>query len=205
MLSCVYFISFSLLFSSVAQSGITSQTPRDVPPVVGTAVATGDDENVRIKLTCPRVVWRVARPVVPKSDRPELQVDVKNDTRTLVLGDAGASADSRVVDLAGVELTNDDIRQRLKTDTPVLVSVSGKMVEPLYLQLTKPDALIILLGDRDGVPASTLLPSAAPRPAPTPVSPLVFDDHPRWRSVLLRRDHHRPRGRLRGVLGIGER
>jgi hypothetical protein len=142
---------------------------------------------------------------MPEAERPELRVDVKNDTRTLEIGGSSAQAESRVVDLAGVELSHGDIRERLKNDTPVLVSVSGKMVEPLYLQLTKPDALIILLGDRDSAAAPTLLPRAAPQPTPSGVSPLVFDDRPRWRSVLLRRDHHRPRGRLREVLGIGER
>jgi hypothetical protein len=149
-------------------------------------------------------VWRFARKVAPKTEQPELRVDVKNDTRTLVLGGPGAPAESRVVNVAGHDLSNDDILKRLKTDTPVLVSVSGKMVEPLYLQLTKPDALIILLGEKDGVPAPTLLPSAAPKMVPSGVSPLVFDNRPRWRSVLLRRDH-RPRGKLREALGIGER
>ena len=205
MTSCFALSSFVLLFGSVGHADHLILTPRDVPPVVGTAVASGDDEHLRIKLTCPRAVWRVARQVVPESERPELRVDVKNDTRTLVLGGPGAPAESRVVNLAGHDLSNDDILQRLKTDTPVLVSVSGKMVEPLYLQLTKPDALIILLGARDGVPAPTLLPSAALRPVTSGVTPLVFDDRPRWRSVLLRGDRHRPRGKLREVLGIGER
>jgi hypothetical protein len=204
MLSWFVFSSSVLVFGSVADADGSVLTPRDVPPVVGTAVANGDDDNLRIRLTCPRVVWRVAKRVVPESERPELWVDVKNDTRTLVIGGPGAPTESRVVDLAGQELSNDVILERLKTDTPVLVSVSGKMVEPLYLQLTKPEALIILLGDRDGITAPTLLPSAAPRPASAAVSPLVFDDRPRWRSVLLR-SHYRPRGKLRDALGIGDR
>ena len=205
MMSCFAPCSFVLLFCSVGPADDSIMTPRDVPPVVGTAIASGDEAALQIKLTCPRATWRVTGNVVPKSQWPELRVEVENDTRTLLLGGPGALAESRVVDLQGNDLSNGDILQRLQTDTPVLVSVSGKMVEPLYLQLTKPDALIILLGARDGVPAPTLLPSAVPRPTSSGVVPVVYDERPRWRSVLLRGDHHRPRGKLREVLGIGER
>ena len=205
MISCFAPCSVVVLLGSLGHADNSTLTPRDVPPVVGTAIASGDEGNLQIRLTCPRVQWRVAGRAVPKSQWPELRVDVENDTRILVLGGQSALDESRVVDLEGNDLSNQDILTRLQNNTPVLVSVSGKMVEPLYLQLTKPDALIILLGARDGVPAPTLLPSAAPRPTASGVVPAIYDERPRWRSVLLRGDHHRPRGTLREVLGVGER
>lgn len=42
---------------------------------------------------------------------------------------------------------------------PVLVSVSGEMPDAYFLQLTKPDALILILGPRDGYPAPEFLPA----------------------------------------------
>ena len=48
---------------------------------------------------------------------------------------------------------------RLAKETPVLVSVTGEMPDAYYLQLTNPDALIVILGPRDGFPAPELLPA----------------------------------------------
>jgi hypothetical protein len=123
--------------------------------------------------------------------------------RTLTLGGPSALAESRVVDLSGNELTEDEIRNRMETETAVLVSVSGRMVDPYYLQLAKPDTLVVLLGPRDGVPAPTLLPANGGNASPSGVVPAVYDERPRWKSVLIR-NGIRPRGRIREALGFGE-
>lgn len=67
------------------------------------------------------------------------------------------SAQNRVLDLKGRRLGRDEAVQRLNAKTPVLVSVSGQMLDPFYLQCTKPDTLIVVLGI-PSYPAPELLP-----------------------------------------------
>jgi len=61
--------------------------------------------------------------------------------------------------LQGNELNRDQVVKRLEKETAVLVSVSGRMPDAYYLQLTNPDALVVILGPRDGAPAPGLLPA----------------------------------------------
>jgi len=75
-----------------------------------------------------------------------------------LFGGSSQIPDSRVVDNAGNELTKNSVLERLQNPTAVLVSVSGKKVDPYYLQLVKDDAIIIMLGRRDGKGDSELLP-----------------------------------------------
>lgn len=187
---------------SVSRADMSVALPQDVPPVVGTAVATGDTNELKIKLTCPRAKWRVVGHVVPKSQWPELHVEMESTVRTLTLGGPSALAESRVVDLSGNNLDAEDILDRMESETPVLVSVSGKMVDPYYLQLAKPDTLVVLLGARDGVPVPTLLPTNEGSTSQSGVVPAVYDERPRWKSVLIR-DRIRPKGRVREFLGFG--
>jgi hypothetical protein len=56
---------------------------------------------------------------------------------------------SRVVTLQGNDLSRDQVLERLKKETPVLLSVTGRMPDAHYLQLTKEDSLIVILGPRD--------------------------------------------------------
>lgn len=65
----------------------------------------------------------------------------------------------------GPPLTRAEAIERLALATPVLVTVSGEMPEPYFLQLTRPDALIAILGPRDGSPAPELLPAAKMPPS----------------------------------------
>lgn len=192
---------FAALACSTTRAEVSVALPQDVPPVVGTAVATGDASEVKIQLRCPRAKWRVVGDIVPKSQWPELRVEMEHTTRTLTLGGPSALAESRVVDVSGKGLTAEEILDRMASETPVLVSVSGKMVDPYYLQLAKSDTLVVLLGPRDGVPAPTLLPANGESSSPSGVVPAVYDERPRWKSVLIR-DRIRPKGRIREFLGF---
>jgi len=143
-----------------------SNLPMDVPPVLGKAVVSVPKEHRTdvewtIRLTVPKVTWDVIGEMVPKRQWPELKVDVEETTLTLNMGGPFQLAPSRVVDMKGKVLTQAQTAKRLKTETPVLVSVSGRMPDAYYLQLTKSDALIVILGPRDGCPAPKLLPSRA--------------------------------------------
>lgn len=196
----VVLCALGMWYCSVGQASAALPAPQDVPPVVGTAIASSHNDGLRIKLTCPRVRWRVVGNMVPKTQWPALQVDTTNDIRTIEMGGPSALAESRVVDVQGNELNQEETLERLHAETPVLVSVSGKMVDPYYLQLTQPDTVVILLGPRDKQPATALLPSRAPQSTTVRYPPTVYEEVPRWRSVLIRGG-----SRIRGVLGVGER
>jgi hypothetical protein len=138
--------------------------PKDVPPVVATAVVSdrgnnGEHSEWAIRLTVPRIAWEVVGEVVPRKEWPELKAEVAKGTLTLRMGGPSALAPSRVVDLHGKDLSREQIIKRLERESPVLVSLSGRTVDPYFLTLTKADALIVILGPRDGYPAPELLPA----------------------------------------------
>jgi hypothetical protein len=138
--------------------------PEQVPPVLGMALVSepggaGVDAEWQIRLTVPKVVWEVVGEVVPKEQWPELKAKVEQATLTLRMGGPSALAPSRIVDLQGQELDRNQVLERLEQETPVLVSLSGQMPDAYYLQLTNPEALIVILGPRDGYPAAELLPA----------------------------------------------
>jgi hypothetical protein len=138
----------------------------DLPPVIGVAVVASDDsdranDEWAINLTLPKAAWKVVGEVIPKREWPKLHVDVERVTRTLRMDGPSALSPSRIVDFKGRELTSEEVRKRLAAETPVLVSVTGWMVDSYYLQLTVPDALIVILGPRDGSPSPELLPAAS--------------------------------------------
>jgi hypothetical protein len=157
------------LVSGLMYAGDAVPLPKGVPPVVGTAVAMdspialdGKSEQWTVKLTVPKVVWNVAGEKQPKREWPEFKVDVQEAVLTLSMGyhpatQLGEFAQNRIVDLNGRRLTRAEAMKNLKSETPVLVSVSGRMPDPFYLQCTKPDALIVILGI-DYSPAPELLP-----------------------------------------------
>jgi hypothetical protein len=88
-----------------------------------------------------------------------LKADVKKVSLVLVMGGPSPLAESRVVDMKGKELSRDEMLKRLAKETPVLLSVSGEMPDAYFLQLTNAEALIVILGPRDGYPAPGLLPA----------------------------------------------
>jgi hypothetical protein len=135
--------------------------PAGAPPVVGLAVASdGSGDEWQIRLLVPKVRWEVVGRVVPKSEWPQLKTTAEWDRRTVSFGGRSALAEARVVDLQGKDVPRADVLRRMKAQTAVLVSISGELVDPFYLRLTRPDTLVILLGPRESVPAPELLPAA---------------------------------------------
>jgi hypothetical protein len=138
--------------------------PKNVPPVLGMAVVSdagrGDESGEWIiKLTLPKIAWEVVGESIPKKQWPELKSEVRMTTLTLRMGGPSQLAESRVIDLKGKELSRDQVVKRLESEIPVLVSVSGHMPDAYFLQLTKAEALIVILGARDGYPAPEFLPA----------------------------------------------
>ena len=156
-------IVLALLTGGHAIASDPVPVPKDVPPVLAMAVVSdpgkGDEfREWKIRLTLPKIEWEVVGEVVPKKQWPELKAEVQMATLTLRMGGPSQLAESRVVDLKGKELSRDQAVKRLEKETPVLISVSGRMPDAYFLQLTNPDALIVILGARDGYPAPELLP-----------------------------------------------
>lgn len=120
---------------SVCYRGLADEVvppPKDVPPVLGRAVVSKpgtakESSEWTIRLSLPRIAWEVDGEVVPKSQWPELKADVQPATLNLRMGGPSALAPSRVLDFQGKELSRDQVLKRLAQETPVLVSVSGRM------------------------------------------------------------------------------
>lgn len=147
--------------------GADAKLPANVPPLVGTAVATtGKGDEWEIRLTVPKVRWEIVGKVVPKSEWPRLKAEVVKETVVLDFGGPSALAESRVMDIQGNDVPRADVLKRLKTESPVLVSVSLEKVDPYYLQVVKPDTLIIILGPRVSAPSPELLPALKGTPEP---------------------------------------
>lgn len=141
--------------------------PKGIPPVVGTAVvgAGGSDAEWTIRLTVPVATWEVVGEVDPKKTWPELKATVKKELRTLKMGGPSALSPSRVMDVKGNELTREEAARLLAKETPVLISLSGEMLDAYYLAVAQPETPIIVLGPRDGMPATDLLPVKKPAAA----------------------------------------
>ena len=59
--------------------------PKDVPPVVGTAIMTNDSEKWAVQLTIPKITWKVVGERRPKIEWPEIQVNVEETVLALSL------------------------------------------------------------------------------------------------------------------------
>ena len=137
--------------------------PQGIPPIVGTAMIenSGRLNGVRewqIRLTVPKVSWRIEGEVLPKRSWPKLKTEVQEQTLLLRMDGPRALSPSYVMERDGHVLDREEIMVKLQRETPVLVSVSGKIPDPYYLQLTQPDALIVILGAREKAPRPELLP-----------------------------------------------
>ncbi len=133
-------------------------SPKDVPPLVGTAIAIPDkgSDYYSVKLSVPQVRWSVVGKKRPKLEWPKLKVTATNTKLMLLLSydrsesrplsQLSENAQNRIVDLQGKRLSSDEVLKRLKAETAVLISVSGNMPDAYYLQTTKPGTLIAILG-----------------------------------------------------------
>lgn len=165
-----YWLSLLAMVTIVVNGGSAADVPglpKGVPPLVGLATVSSGPvrpgEAWQIELKVPKVQWQeVGQDPEDKLDnrRREIRTEVENVTLTLTIDGPSAVAPSRVVDLSGKEVGREEVSKRLKSNTPVLVSVSSEMVEPYYLQLAKPETLIIILGPRERAPLPALLPAA---------------------------------------------
>ena len=160
----------TLLCCVVATGTSTAQDhvalPRDIPPVIGMATAKAlPDVTVDGRYQITLVVPSIAYEIVSRERRlgklavwDEVVAEVQSATRIIQLESASQIPDSRFVDIAGQQLSGDTILRRLAKQTPVLVSVSGRMVDPYYLQLLRKDTIIVLLSRKDGQGDRALLP-----------------------------------------------
>lgn len=155
-------VLLTLVCCGLVSSDEDVPVPKDIPPVIGTAIASNDSENWAVQLSLPRIKWKLVGDRRPKIEWPELQVQVEQVDLKLSMDYHPATqlseeSQNRLVDLKGRRLKRDEAVKRLKDKTPVLISVSGRMPDAFYLQCTKPDTLIVILGIPDS-PAPHLLP-----------------------------------------------
>ncbi len=145
-------LALALIAFGQARADKPLPLPKNVPPVLATATVGGPGQigtlrvDWRINLTIPKIAWEVIQN--PQRD-PEIKAEVKQLKTSLRMGGPSAMWPSKVVDLKGKELTRDQVFERLQKETPVLLSVTGRMPDAHYLQLTKEDTLIVILGPRD--------------------------------------------------------
>ncbi len=167
---------FTLALLTLVSCALTSAQepiamPKDVPPVLATAIVSNDSEKWVIQLTVPKVAWKVVGERRPKSEWPEFQVNVEETVFTLSLDYHPATAlsdesQNRIVDLKGRRLNRNEAERRLGEKTPVLISASGRMPDAFYLQCTRSDTLIVILGIPES-PAPQFLPREATDEGPT--------------------------------------
>jgi hypothetical protein len=166
----------ALIACSVVHASAPIALPKDVPPVNGTALAANDSETWGVRIRVPKTTWEVIGERRPKTEWPELQVKVEELVLRLSMDYHPATALSevsqhRIVDLNGRRLERAEALLRLKQETPVLISVSGRMPDSFYLQCVKADTLVVILGIPD-CPAPDLL----PHPLHAATSPATTDD-----------------------------
>ena len=153
---------FCLMGTSAAQEN--DALPTTMPPLIGMAVVhdAGLANQVgewRIRLTLPKISWHIKGQDKPIKAWPKLETGLEKQTIMLRMDGPSALLPSYVVDLKGQPLNREQILARLRHETPVWVSVDGKKPDPYYLQLTYPEALIVILGDREKAPRPDLLPA----------------------------------------------
>ena len=138
--------------------------PRHVPPLVGTAVVIDaggdrDDDVWEVRVTVPETRWIYDGTIIAKIKGPSISAEVKQEELRLTLGGPFQLSPSEFFDVSGMPLKKAEVLNRLKRETAVLVSVSQSRPDPYYLQLIKPDTIIIVVGPRDGAPLPSLLPA----------------------------------------------
>ena len=161
-----------LLFAMSGRAAEANSFPKGLSPVFGMAVARMNNQSLELTLTCPQARWQVVGERVVNLDNPKLtkepefrvQIDRALETISLRGPARTAKVETRVVGLDGKDLSHEDILKRLEKETPVMVAIDGRMIDPYYLQIAKPETLIILLGPWDGAPATKLFPASAGKP-----------------------------------------
>lgn len=131
--------------------------PVGLAPLVGIAAALpkdADDSRAyawSLRLRVPKVVWEIVGEERPKLEWSGIKADVEMVTLEVQMGYSESTqlaeqGQNRLVDLEGRRLTREEAFKRLGEGGTVLVSVSGEMPDPFYLECSKPDTLIVLFG-----------------------------------------------------------
>lgn len=128
--------------------------PDGLPPLIGSAVVNdleGDRSEWTIALTLPSSTWSSIKDEMPDLRWPQIvqtltEASTHEGTMTLPIDDSSQPMHCRIVDTTGKELSPDQVRDQLKTRTPVLVSVTGEMPHACYLHLPTSASLMVLLG-----------------------------------------------------------
>lgn len=140
--------------------------PGDIPPVIGMAIAAKSSKvpetGYQLEIVFPVVTYEIESGDgnLGKVAKQDVVVsEVRSVTRTLDFETNRQIQDSKVVDIDGAPLDMETVLRRLKKRTPILVSVSGRMIDPYYLQLANPEAVIVILSGEDGRGDWSLLPT----------------------------------------------
>ena len=168
IVAVVTFVSIGILFGSAAADDSASlikpvegegllATPDGVAPLAGVAVALpkdADDSRAyawSLRVRVPKVVWEVTGKERPKREWTRIKADVEMLTLDVHMGYSEMTqlregGQNRLVDINGKRLSRGEALKRLVDNSPVLVSASGEMPDPFYLQCIKRDTLILLFG-----------------------------------------------------------
>jgi hypothetical protein len=160
---------------SVQGSATQPTPPKGVAPLVALAKAlprkpgSVRDYVWSLELHIPKVRWEIVEKDFFKAVVRTVEADVEMITVSLEMGyskmtQLAERGQNRILDMNGKRLTEEEALERLAKHSPVLVSVTGELPDPYYLQCSKPDTLIVVFG----LPKAkdTGLPTAPKKTAP---------------------------------------
>lgn len=162
----MFLLAAFLLSPSVLSAVDGSRLPKDLPPVLGVATAVNSKETpsaVVIRIVVPAMTAEVRGEVVPKRSWPKADVQVTPREVTIVIDPKSPSqlVGSEVFTTDGEVVVKADLLRKLSKPKPVLISTTGRAVDPFYLRVVKPDTLVVVLGARDGSPNLSLVPQVS--------------------------------------------
>lgn len=160
--TCMFFL-FGVAMIGESLSAQEVAAPKGLPPVTAMAELVQDGEmNDRgewfIDLEIPRSRWQITGAMVPKREWPELEAEVEMVALQLKFDGPSQLSPARIVDVEGRELERETVLARFTERQPVLVATTMEMPDPFYLQLLKPESLVVILGPREDAPRPDLYP-----------------------------------------------
>lgn len=152
MIRRFFCIAFLASLGTIAIGEEVPPFPKSLPPMIGTAIVTepGTGDRQRpwvIRLTIPKIRFEEVGEVIPKIQWSKLVTDVEKNVIKMLIDGPLQLESSQVYDLLGNKLTREEVIRKMSKETPVLVSFG--FPDKYYLQLTKPDALVVVLGGRE--------------------------------------------------------
>jgi hypothetical protein len=111
--------------------------PKSPPPRFGSALVWEDGQLHVFETRENRIHYYA--PLPSQGNTHIFQTTETTITRTLPPGDA------RVLDLSGRPVPTASLATTFRQHTPVAVSADGQSVDPFYLQLLKPDRLVVIV------------------------------------------------------------